>query len=210
MIDLRNEDKVAILLQLEKTATSQMMENKREEMSWLKVFLLFYGALVAWSAQRWLAQAQVNAQDAGLVHGVLIFSLVATFVFSFLFIRTRWSYYGVSRRLLRIQSLLGLYDAETWGESDAPLGDIDRIGYVKGWRTWRENTKPFSSFTTRMIYVWGSNMTMCFIAYFALTRIDPKTSVYFLVFWLIINVFLLGLIMLIDFLHFYVPREKRN
>ena len=210
MVKLRDEDKVTILLQMEKTATGQMMEIKREEMSWLKVFLLFYGALIAWTVQRWLGQAQPTAQDKGLVYGVLVFSLLATFIFSFLFITTRWSYYGVSRRLLRVQMLLGLYDSTKWNGQEAPLGELDKIGVVKGLRTWRENTKPLSSFTTRMVYLSGANLTISFIAYFALKKIDPATSPYFLATWIIINIVLIVSVMLIDFLHFYVPREQRG
>jgi len=206
----RDEDKVTVLLQLERTATDQMAEIKREEMSWLKMVLLFYGAVIAWTVQRWMGKETPDSSDGNLVYGVLIFSFLATIVFYLLFVRTRWSYYGIATRLLRIQDLLGLYDPPQWDGKTAPFTDADRIGMVKGLRTWRENTKPFSSFMTRMVYVLGSNLTLVFIAYCALRKIDTSTSIYFLVTWITFNLAVLMIFMFVDFLHFYVPRQQRS
>lgn len=204
---LKDEDKVQILLQLEKTATDQMMEIKKEEMSWLRIFLLFYSAVIAWSVQRWLGLNTPNYSELTMVRSVWLFAFISTIVFYVLFIRTRRSYYGVAKRLVRVQDLLHLYDSTTWNGTP-PLLDVDKIGTVTGFCTWRKNTKPFNSFTTRIMYLFGANVIIAFVAYLGLKRIEPNTSLFFLVTRIILNIVILFLVMLCDFLSFYARRER--
>lgn len=206
-ITLKDEDKVKILLQLEKTGTDQMMEIKKEEMSWLRIFLLFYSAVIAWSVQRWLGSNTLDRSELEMVNYVWLFAFVSTIVFYVLFIRTRRSYYGVAKRLVHVQDILRLYDKDTWN-GDPPLYDADRIGTVTGFWTWRKNTKPFNSFTTRIMYLFGANLIVAFVANLALKKIDPNTSRCFLATRSILNIVAVLLVMLCDFLSFYVRRDR--
>ena len=199
-ITLKDEDKVKILLQLEKTATDQMMEIKRDEMSWLRIFLLFYSAVIAWGVHRWLGAEKPNSSEVTIVYSVSIFSFIATIIFYFLFLNRRWSYYGVATRLVRLQDILRLYDRTTWC-GNSPLSDGDRIGAVKDFGTWRKNTKPFNSFITRILYVAGANGTVAFVVSLALNKIQRNVSC-FVVTWIILNIVALLFVMWFDFRHF--------
>lgn len=203
-IPLSHEDRVKILLQLEKTATDQMMEIKRDEMSWLRIFLVFYSAVIAWGVHRWLGADKLNSSELTMIYSVSIFSCIATAVFYWLFMNRRWSYYGVAKRLVRVQDILRLYDSTTWNGT-APLRDADKIATVTGFSTWYKNTKPLNSFITRLLYVAGANVTVLVVACLALNRIHPNTSCFVvtLLACTILNIFGLSVVMWFDFRNFY-------
>ncbi|MBN2286842.1 MAG: hypothetical protein JXI43_10375 [Tissierellales bacterium] len=214
-MDFSVEDKVKILLQQEKNAVDQLMEIKRDEMSWLRVFLLFYSAIVVWSVQRWLGHDQAATEmvndllvkrESSLIYATLFFSYFATFIFSFLFIRTRWSYYGVANRLIAAQELLQLYNAECWN-GENPLKPINKINQTKNYSEWMKYTKPMSSFFTRLIYLIGANLTIMFIASYALKWLSGDLTPYFYVTWILANLILLMSVFIIDFIHF-VTKSK--
>jgi hypothetical protein len=200
---VNSEHDVTILLQLEKTSTEQMLEIKRDEMSWLRVFLVMSGATVAWSVQRWFAKPSVSASDGGLVWAVLIFSSLATIAFYFHFLLTRWSYYGVSARLMRIQEMLRLYDGNAWAGARAPFSRSEQIGMVKDFRSWWKITKPHSSFATRLVYIFGSNVMICIICFYATKMIGKSTSSFLLLELIILNILLVALFLYCDFRHFH-------
>jgi hypothetical protein len=212
-ITLDNKDRVAILMQLERTATDQMTEIKRDEISWLKIFLLFYGALIAWMVGRFFAPlseadsaAPVTwmvgrffsalsaagkldssiANDGQLLSNALWFSYFLTAMFTFLFLHTRHSYFRVADRLHRIQQCLLLHDPTQWdGHTFFPVAH--RSGKVSTIRQWRERAQPFSSFSTRLAYVVGANIGAESIAYRAFERIGMPQGGYFIV-WVALSI----------------------
>lgn len=199
---MNSEDQVTILLQLEKTATEQMMAIKSEEMLWLRVFLLVYGAVLAWSVQHWLVAQAVSSSERGLVRGVLVFSFLGTAVFCLHFLLTRWSYYGVFSRLVRVQDMLGLYDSSKWHGGQAPLDGVEQIDMVANLRSWWRITKPYSSFFTRVAYLLGSQFLLAVVSFLAFKKIDSKTSHWSLFLSALVIILLVGLLLYFDYRHF--------
>ncbi len=207
-MNLDDKDRVSILRDLQKTATSQMSEIKRDEMSWLNRFLLFYGAMIAWLVTRFFGPIPVTGQpipfnpnDASLLVGALVFSFLATAMFASLFIHTRHSYYGVSDRLHRIQKCLHLYKHDQWQDTIFfPVSHSS--GEVRTIDDWNKLTKPWSSFSTRMLYIIGANIAADCIVYGAFDRLGKAKDVYFLCFWLGMNVALVALAYVGDYFHF--------
>jgi hypothetical protein len=207
-MNLENEDRVAILMQLQEIATDQMAEIKRDEMSWLNRFLLFYGAVTAWLVTRFFAPvpaighpASAVVSDASLLGAALWLSLSATVLFVFLFIHTRHSYYDVADRSHRIQNCLHLYEPEQW-RGHSLFSTVHRSGRVCTLQEWKERTKPWSSFLTRLLYIIGANLVVNFIVYVAFDRMGKPQGAYFVCFWLALNIALVLIAYALDYLHF--------
>ena len=207
-MNMNSKDKVVILLQEEKTATDQMSEIKRDEMSWLKVFLLFYGALIAWIVARWFdrsahstASPNVGADDVILLWTAAVFSLVATLMFAALLVHRRHSYFLVRKRLHTIQKLLKLYEPAEW-DNLTILSPEHRSTDVCDCRSWLELTKPLSSFLTRLVYIIGANLVIDFLVWLAFRRTGSPQGPCFILLFLVLNVFLGICVYVHDLYHF--------
>ena len=205
---LDTTNKITVLLQQQQIAVTQMDSIKSEEMSWLKVFLIFYGAVVAWSVSRWFlvpgaTQYSKDEADAELfiIYAVLIFSYFATAIFTFLFSQTRKSYYGVRKRLDTIQQMLLLTNDEVYG--DGRIFDaVETIDNIIDKETWHRITKPNSSFLTRMVYLFGANTAVLIICYLSILKIGKEQSIWFLVCFLLVNSFIFISARHFDYHHF--------
>ncbi|MFT3684385.1 MAG: hypothetical protein QM783_05560 [Phycisphaerales bacterium] len=206
---LTDDNKVTILLELQHDAVEQLAEIKREEMKWLQTFLVFYGALVAWGASRWLpvSPSSRGADDTSLVHWILTVSFLATLLFTYHFIRTRWSYYGVAARLSQCQHLLHLYTPLEWG-GKAPLGDSPYGRLIDGFGSWRKATKPMSSFLTRIVYLVGANLMVASICWRGFEEAQRPQPLWFFLCVILANMVVIALGFMIDFIHFSVPPKK--
>lgn len=206
--DLETPHKVDILLQQQQIAVKQMEAIKNEEMSWLKVFLLFYGATVAWSVSRWFltpGSTPFTPKEANseliIIFAVLLFSFVATAIFTFLFTQTRKSYYGVRGRLDTIQKMLCLTEENTFGEGrvfDAKQSIVN----IKDKQTWNDITKPNSSFLTRMVYLFGANIAVLIIMYLSMIKIGKDQSLWLLAFCVAANATIFLVARFFDYHHF--------
>jgi hypothetical protein len=207
-------DKVGILMQLQKTASDQMSVIKQDEMVWLNRFLIFYGAVIAWLVTRFLAPSSPGGQiatdanaEAQLIRYSVWFSSFATAAFCFLFTSTRHSYYGVADRLHRIQECLHLYDPNQWeGQSFFPREH--RFIAVESVSDWFERTKPMSSFLTRMLFIFGSNYAIDLIAVIALQRMGKGGSVDSWWFWFGANIIILMATFGCDYYRFFNRDES--
>ncbi len=80
-------DTVKILLQSEKIAVDQLLEIKREELQYLKVFLLFFGAITTWIISQWLSPSRLPISNMDidlqldLIKTTYLFSYFATVIF---------------------------------------------------------------------------------------------------------------------------------
>lgn len=204
---LKNEDKVKILLQQEEIAVSQMSQIKNDEMLWLKIFFIFYGAILGWILSYLLKpliydfnNIKINSFE-NILYATPIFSFFATIIFLFLFIRTRWSYYDIGQRLLHVQKLLQLYNSKVWGGS-CPIQARYIIGPSMNYKNWRQQTKPYASFLTRFVFLLGANMIVTIISGTALTYLSNFIIINYLVIWIIIHFFTFLIIMFLDYIHF--------
>jgi hypothetical protein len=200
-----DDNRVKVLLQLQANTVSQLAEIKREEMQWLQAFLIFYGAIVAWGATRWLGSAASNAtKNESLVYLVLTISFVATALFTYHFIRTRWSYYGVAGRMAKVERLLGLYSDADWG-SDAPLRGSPYSRMVNGAESW-EITKPMNSFLTRIVYLIGANVMVASICWHGFESGTQGNCLWYAIAIALVNAAIVFLAFVADYLHFRGPR----
>jgi len=186
-----DKERMEIALQLQSQASEQMSEIKRDEMSWLKIFLIFYAAMIGWMVSRWFptapasvsfsspiltvsipvpASAQYSTNEAVLLWASVGFSFFATTMFSFLFSHTRRSYYGVAHRLHQLQRFLRLYDKKFW-DNIKFFPPEHTPGEVLSAEDWRRQTKPWSSFLTRMGYIVCGNLCVDFIAFLSFGRL---------------------------------------
>lgn len=205
---LNKDNKISILMQHENIAVNQLMEIKRNEMNWLKVFLLFYSAIIAWMVSRWFSTPVLKEipfhkmqGEFTLLESTLWFSLTATLIFTFLFIQTRHSYYGVAKRLHNVQVNLELYNDAQWGGKSLLTGD-NKIGIIEDFKTWKTRTKPFSSFSTRLIYLLGANFAIAFISYRAYESLGYAQNIFYLLKWIFLNLVILITLFLWDYFHF--------
>lgn len=208
---LSTDQQVTVLLELQDDAVEQLAEIKREEMQWLQAFLLFYGAVVAWCVARWLpsprSEAPLAASEESVVVATLAVSFLATGLFTFHFIRTRWSYYGVAARLANIQHLLGLYDGAGW-HGGAPLRGNPYRGFIGGLESWQHTTRPMSSFLTRIVYLVGANMVVSLVCWSSLSRSSGHAGPWFLVTCFLLNAVIAGGAFALDYVHFLRERPS--
>jgi len=218
---VEDEQRIEIALQLQAQASAQMVEIKRDEMSWLKIFLLFYAAMIGWMVSRWSsasatsvsfnspiltvsipvpASVQYSTSEAVLLWASVGFSFFATIMFSLLFSHTRRSYYGVVHRLHQFQRFLRLYDKKYWGNIKFfPLEHTP--GEVLSKEDWRRQTKPWSSFLTRMGYIVAGNLCVDFLAFLSFGRLGLGYNSLFLPLWLLLSIVLVWMIYSSDYHH---------
>jgi hypothetical protein len=204
---MTDEDRVSTLIELQKLTCDQMSEVKREEIGWLKIFLLLYSAVIAWIVARWFPSgAHTNsgsptlASDIMLLNKAVWFCFFASLMFAFLFIHTRHSYYGLGARLHQIQDCLHLFEPDYW-EQHSFFPAAHSPGKVAGLGDWWDRTKPQSSFFTRIMYIVGANFAIDYLAYLAFQRMGSAKAC-FLSTWVLLNLLLLFGIYLYDYLHF--------
>jgi hypothetical protein len=177
-------------------------------MSWLKVFLIFYTAVIAWVVGRWFgpttggtAAATASSGDLTLLRTAMWFSFIGTALFAFLFIHTRHSYYTVKERLHKFDQCLKLYDQTQW-DGTAFFPPEHTSGRVRAFGEWCKRTKPWSSFLTRLVYILGANAGIDYLVYLAFDRVGSPQGSYFLAFWFGLNVALAVIVYVYDFIRF--------
>jgi len=207
-MNIDDKDRVNILLQGQKTATDQMSTIKNGEMTWLKVFLIFYAAIIAWIVGRWFGPATggavattTHSADLSLLSTAMWFSFIGTTLFAFLFIHTRHSYFMVKERLHKFDQCLKLYDHAEW-DGIAFFPPEHASGEVRCVRDWRKRTKPWSSFLTRLVYIIGANAGIDYLVYLAFDQVGAPQNIYFLAFWFGLNFTLVVIVYVYDFIHF--------
>jgi hypothetical protein len=207
-MNIDDKDRVGILLQGQKTATDQMSAIKNYEMSWLKVFLIFYTAVIAWVVGRWFGPATggttpatASPGDLTLLWTAMWFSFIGTALFAFLFIHTRHSYYMVKERLHKFDQCLKLYDPAQW-DGIVFFPPEHASGRVRAFRDWCKRTKPLSSFLTRLVYIFGANAGIDYLVYLAFEKEGSPQSGYFLAFWFGLNGALAVVVYVYDFVRF--------
>ncbi|MGI1671259.1 MAG: hypothetical protein K6L74_13180 [Neptuniibacter sp.] len=211
-LKLEDEHKVKVLLQEEAHAVLQMENLKKEEMSWLKVFLLFYGAVMAWAVSRWLISPMSSPlpteqleSEFGIISTTLCFTWVATCLFAFLFFQARQSYYGVRKRVERIQAALFLDKEGIYGD-EAIFGGM-KVESVDDYQSWKDITKPTSSFMTRMVYIIGSNLAVIIIAYLSLYKMQYPVTLSFAGLFIAMTIFIFIFAWFIDY-HSFTKKKK--
>ena len=139
-----------------------------------------------------------------LIYSILGISHLATVIFAYLFIQTRWSYYGIARRNHRLQDLLGLFDRSTWNGREA-LGNAEThslLGSISSFNGWIHATKPMSSFLTRILYLIGANLVVAYVCWRAFDQIQSGATSWLFVACVLANLFVVVVLYMIDYIHF--------
>ena len=213
-MELSKEDKLQILLQQESHAITQMEQVKQQEMSWLRVFLLFYSACIAWSVSRWLIPntkittytPETLDNEISIIYSLVIFSTIATGLFTFMFLQTRKTYYEVVARLEKIQSIfkLDIKDEYCLGT----LYSESKISGINSKESWKEATKPGNSFLTRLVYLFGANAAVIALCFFSMRHIGGNDTVLFPVLFMTLNVSIFLFASFFDY-HSFVKKANK-
>lgn len=192
--DISTESSILVLLQAEKFAVDQMQEIKRDEMSWLKVFLVFYGAVITWLVTEWIPGSnELSDSSIEVIRLIQNVTLAATFLFAYLFATTRDSYYGVRKRVEKVQDMLFLNREGIHGEH--AVYQTKKVEDIRSPSDWWNVTKPQSSFLTRMVYLLGGYWAVTVIALLALRGNNEAADN-----WIAILYGLVGLLIFVFFL----------
>ena len=213
------EKRIDVLISIRKTCIEQLAEIKRDEAGWLKVFIAFYGAVIFWLASGWLTVEPTQVlrystdYSAVLISAIIVVSWCGTSAFGYLFLRTRWSYYGVMLRLMLVEQSLQTNEDSLWG-GYAPSRSGYSMGAASTASEWRVNTQVTNSFLTRMVYVIGGNFAVSAAGVLALGQADVLVNIAALillaVLLLIGNLILAAGILFVDFLHFLAQDKKQR
>ena len=180
-------DSVPVLLQLQALCGTQMQDIKRDEASWLQMSFVFYGAALAWLIKLLEPAAQGSVASpasaavlqaaspawAEMLQALSWCALGVTVLFTLLFAHTRHSYYGVLRRLMRIQRELKLdVPKRKGGLQIFPEPSAAETGLSAWWKL----TKPHGSALTRVLLVCGANIGVLYLARHCLVRLVPQAG----------------------------------
>ena len=201
---LEGSDKILILLQGQKLAAEQLQEIKRQEMSWLKVTIVFYSVVLLWIANRWLSgpvPPVQHATDQPLLTAIPVVSLLGTALFACLFLRARHSCYAVKKRLHLFDQALGLYSPDLWDNKPFPPTE-HASGSVVDLASWITKTNPLSGLAIRLAALMAANLGIVHSAHLAFVGYGLPYNVNYLVKWGAWNGALVIALYFCDYLHF--------
>jgi hypothetical protein len=204
MLKITDAKKVDVLLQLEKIASEQLSQIKKDEMSWLKLFLAFYSAGIAWGIQKLFSGTTGNISPSPILTVLALISFIALIPFSYFFLWIRHSYYGVAARLSRLHEALRIHDDSFWGIERPLLDEAHIFVQIDNLCTWYTKTKPFSSFLLRIIMLLGASFCLSLIAWYSNVWTSHTECKWITLLTIVLPYFVLAfLIFVCDFMWFF-------
>lgn len=141
------------LISLQESLSAKLLDLKHEEISWIKIFLIYYAGAIGLTGLRLTVDDLPSQSERLLCIGIAVASTVAAWLSCRTMIELRHSYFGIARHLVKAQSALGLYGVDEQSSAKAPMGDSPWRPLLHPFTTraeWRDATNPKATFRTRL------------------------------------------------------------